>query len=66
MNKPITIVRYEFAEALAKLIRETELPAFVMRQTLQQLDSVLESVEAAQFESDKAEWESQQKEDTDG
>lgn len=62
MNKPITVARQEFSEALVKLVNESGLPAFVMRQALAQMDNALSQLEQAQLEKDKAEWESQQKE----
>lgn len=61
MEKPITVARNEFSEALVSLVNNSGLPAFVMRQVLAQMDSALSQLEQAQLEQDKAEWESQQK-----
>lgn len=61
MEKPITVARNEFSEALVSLVNNSGLPAFVMRQVLAQMDSALSQLEQAQLEKDKAEWESQQK-----
>jgi hypothetical protein len=61
MEKPITVARNEFSEALVSLVNNSGLPAFVMRQVLAQMDSALAQLEQAQLEQDKAEWESQQK-----
>ena len=61
MEKPITVARNEFGEALVSLVNNSGLPAFVMRQVLAQMDSALVQLEQAQLEQDKAEWESQQK-----
>ena len=61
MNKPITVARNEFSEALVSLVNNSGLPAFVMRQVLAQMDNALSQLEQAQLEQDKAEWESQQK-----
>ena len=62
MVKPITVARQEFSEALVKLVNESGLPAFVMRQALAQMDNALSQLEQAQLEKDTAEWKSQQKE----
>ena len=61
MEKPITVARNEFSEALVSLVNNSGLPAFVMRQVLAQMDSALAQLEQVQLEQDKAEWESQQK-----
>lgn len=61
MEKPITVARNEFSEALVSLVNNSGLPAFVMRQVLAQMDNALSQLEQAQLEQDKAEWESQQK-----
>ena len=61
MEKPITVARQEFSEALVSLVNNSGLPAFVMRQVLAQMDNALSQLEQAQLEQDKAEWESQQK-----
>lgn len=62
MEKPITVARQEFTEQLVNLVNNSGLPAFVVRQSLAQMDSALAQLEQAQLEQDKAEWESQQKE----
>lgn len=62
MVKPITVARQEFSEAFVKLVNNSGLPAFVMRQALAQMDNALSQLEQAQLEKDTAEWESQQKE----
>lgn len=61
MDKPITVARQEFTQALVNLVNSSGLPAFVMRQSLAQMDNALSQLEQAQLEQDKAEWESQQK-----
>lgn len=66
MNKPITIARHEFSENLINLINASGLHAFIIRQVLAQADSALAQVEQEQFDKDMAEWNAQQKEDTDG
>lgn len=65
MNKPITVARQEFSEALVKLVNESGLPAFVMRQALAQMDNALSQLEQAQLEKDRAEWDASQEGDDD-
>jgi hypothetical protein len=65
MNKPITVARQEFSEALVKLVNESGLPAFVMRQALAQMDNALSQLEQAQLEKDRAEWDASQEGDND-
>lgn len=65
MEKPITVARQEFTQDLVNLVNNSGLPAFVMRQSLAQMDQALAQLEQAQLEKDRAEWESQQKGDND-
>nr|DAV01113.1 MAG TPA: hypothetical protein [Bacteriophage sp.] len=66
MDKPITVARQEFTQQLVNLVNNSGLPAFVMRSALSQVDTALAQLEQAQLEKDTAEWESQQKEVTNG
>lgn len=65
MIKPITVARQEFSEALVQLVNNSGLPAFVMRQSLAQMDNALSQLEQAQLEKDKAEWDASQEGDDD-
>lgn len=65
MNKPITVARQEFSEALVALVNNSGLPAFVMRQSLAQMDNALSQLEQAQLEKDRAEWDASQEGDND-
>lgn len=65
MNKPITVARQEFTQSLVNLVNNSGLPAFVMRQSLAQMDQALAQLEQAQLEKDTADW-NQQKEEGDG
>ena len=65
MNKPITVARQEFTQSLVNLVNESQLPAFVIRQSLAQMDQALAQLEQAQLEKDTAEW-NQQKGEGDG
>lgn len=61
MEKPITVARHEFTESLVNLVNTSGLPAFVMRQSLAQMDQALAQLEQAQLEKDRAEYEAAQK-----
>lgn len=65
MVKPITVARQEFSESLVKLVNNSGLPAFVMRQSLAQMDNALSQLEQAQLEKDRAEWDASQEGDDD-
>lgn len=52
MNKPITVAWQEFTEALVNLVNTSGLPAFVMRQSLSQMDNALAQLEQSQLEKD--------------
>lgn len=65
MNKPITVARQEFTENLVNLVNNSQLPAFVIRSALAQMDTALAQLEQAQLEKDTAEW-NQQKGEGDG
>lgn len=49
-NKPIVITRQEFISDLEKLVNETPLPAFVMRDVLHDLDKVLAVKEQQEYQ----------------
>lgn len=59
MDKPITVARQEFTQALVNLVNSSGLPAFVMRQSLAQMDQALAQLEQAQLEKDTAQWNEQ-------
>ena len=59
MEKPITVARQEFTQALVNLVNSSGLPAFVMRQSLAQMDQALAQLEQAQLEKDTAQWNEQ-------
>lgn len=59
MDKPITVARQEFTQALVNLVNSSGLPAFVMRQSLAQMDQALAQLEQAQLEQDTAQWNEQ-------
>ena len=66
MNKPITVAREDFIENLVKLINESELPIFIVRNELSRAYEQLAQVEKAQLDQDKKTWEGSQKESEDG
>lgn len=59
MEKPITVARQEFTQSLVNLVNSSGLPAFVMRQSLAQMDQALAQLEQAQLEKDTAQWNEQ-------
>lgn len=62
MDKPITVVRVEFAEAVVNAARESGLPAFILADVLKDLRDRLDTEAAQQYQRDKAAWDAQQKE----
>ncbi len=66
MNKPITIAREDFIENLVKIINDSGLPIFVVRDELNRAYNQLAQVEKEQLEQDKKTWEGSQKESEDG
>lgn len=60
MEKPITIMKNEFDEALVKLVNESGLPAFILKPSVERMLQLLEQLEARQIEQDKKAWEEEQ------
>lgn len=65
MDKPITITRQEFMDALVKLINESGLPAFVLTPIMTGMTQKIIELEQKQYEADKAEYEQQEQEGED-
>jgi len=63
MNKPITLVREDFAKSLLELINNTPLPAFVKVDVLSGFTRTLEQVAMEEYQREKQEWEKQNKEE---
>ena len=63
MNKPITVARQEFAEKLVNIINESNLPAFVIAESLRSAVTEVDKLAQAQYEHDKKAWEESQNED---
>ncbi len=59
MQKPSTVAYRDFVASLNKLISESELPAFVLIQTFQNITAQLAKIEERQYAADKAEYERQ-------
>ena len=57
MNKPLTIARQEFAQALVELINNSGLPAFIMSDLVNQAKTELDKLANAQYEADVKAWE---------
>lgn len=60
MDKPITVARQEFMDALVALINESGLPAFALTPILQGFAQKTAELEQQQYEAEKAEYEQQQ------
>lgn len=57
MDKPITVARQEFMDALVGLINNSGLPAFAITPILQGFAQKIAELEQQQYEADKAEYE---------
>ncbi len=57
MDKPITVARQEFMDALVALINNSNLPAFVITPILQTVTQRVAELEREQYEADFAEYE---------
>ena len=62
MEKPITVARVEFAEAVVKAARDSRLPAFVLADVLKDLREQLNSEAEAQYRRDADAWNAAQAE----
>lgn len=56
MQKPITIMKQEFDEALISLVNSAGLPACLMKPSVANLLQVLEQIEASQLRADQEAW----------
>lgn len=63
MEKPITIRREEFGQAVAEAINNSGLPAFVIADLLEGMIGSLRQLEAEQARRDLALWEKEQKQE---
>lgn len=61
MNKPITVAREDFAQALIKLTNEAPLPAFVKIDVLSGVTKALEPVAMEEYNREKQAWDESQK-----
>ncbi len=57
MQKPITVAKKEFSEAVVEVVNSSGLPFFVIRQVLEELLKAVCQGEEAQEEKDRAEYE---------
>lgn len=62
MNKPLTVAKQDFTESLVNLINGAELPAFVLRNVLAEIDTKLAELERQQYMNDKQAWDESLKE----
>lgn len=57
MQKPMTVAKREFSEALVGAVNSADLPFFVVRQVLEELLSAVRQGEEDQERKDRAEYE---------
>lgn len=62
MEKPITIKRAEFNAKVAQVINESELPAFVIADSLSAILAQINNLAQAQYQNDLQAYEQAQKE----
>lgn len=63
MQKPITVARVEFAEAVVTAARESNLPAFILADVLRDLRERLMAESEQQYRNDRQAWEAAQAEE---
>lgn len=63
MKKPITVARVEFAEAVVRAARESNLPAFILADVLRDLRERLMTESEQQYRNDQQAWEAAQAEE---
>ena len=66
MEKPLSIKREDFIQALIKDINECGLPPFAAFDILRDITREAETLARRQLEQDRIAWERSQKEDEDG
>lgn len=57
MNKPITVTIEETGQKITKVLVDSELPAWVLRDIVKDIYEQLVSLAAAQAQKEKEEWE---------
>ena len=57
MDKPATMLQREFREKIVTAVNESNLPAFVLVPILEQALAEVRTIEAQQYEKDRAEYE---------
>jgi hypothetical protein len=62
MEKPLTIKRAEFTQKLAQVINESELPAFVIADSLSAILTQINNLAQTQYQNDLQAYEQAQKE----
>ena len=61
IEKPITVVRYEFAEKISDTINNCNLPLFIIEPILRDVYLEVKSLSQKQYEMDKEEYENKLK-----
>lgn len=63
MNKPLTIARQEFTQAIVDAVNSAELPMFVVSDILKSALTEVDKLAQAQYEADVKAWKESQDED---
>lgn len=63
MNKPLTIARQEFTQAIVDAVNGAELPMFVVSDILKSALAEVDKLAQAQYEADVKAWKESQDED---
>lgn len=63
MNKPITIARQEFTQAIVDAVNNAELPMFVISDILKSALTEVDKLAQAQYEADVKAWEGEKKDE---
>ena len=54
INKPITVARQEYIDAIINLVNSYNLPAFVKKDALDDIVTALQNVAIKEYQSDRA------------
>lgn len=63
MNKPLTIARQEFTQAIVDAVNGAELPMFVISDILKSALTEVDKLAQAQYEADVKTWEEEKKDE---
>lgn len=64
MNKPLSLLREDYIQALVQATNECDLPPFVALEVLRSVTAEVESLAKRQYEADRKAWEESQAEES--